>query len=48
MANGGAAVYTQSFLSDLTQFIAFAQAVAATASSSNLAALNKAAAAVAK
>ena len=48
MANGGAAIYTQSFLSDLTQFITFAQAVAAASSSSNLTALNKAAAAVAK
>ncbi len=46
--NGKAAVYTQAFLEDLTEFIAFAQAITGAASQSNLSALDKAAAAAAK
>ena len=46
MANGGAAFYTQAFLSDLTEFITLVQAIAGAASKTNISALDKAAAAV--
>jgi hypothetical protein len=48
MSNGAAPYYTQAFLSDLTEFITLAQAVASAASKSNLSALNQALAAVTK